>query len=56
MRKTLILARRELAAYFVSPMAYVIGAMFLGRVGLLSLLVAASGRMWAEESQSSRLL
>ena len=29
MRKTLIIARRELAAYFVSPMAYVIGGLFL---------------------------
>ena len=28
-RKTLVLARRELAGYFFSPMAYVIGAMFL---------------------------
>jgi ABC-2 type transport system permease protein len=29
MRKTLTLARRELAAYFVSPIAYIIGAGFL---------------------------
>ena len=29
MRKTLVLARRELAGYFFSPMAYVIGALFL---------------------------
>lgn len=29
MRKTLVLAHRELASYFVSPMAYIIGAMFL---------------------------
>lgn len=29
MRKTFIIARRELAGYFVSPMAYVIGALFL---------------------------
>ncbi|MCK4602990.1 MAG: ABC transporter permease subunit [Phycisphaerae bacterium] len=34
MRKTLILARRELASYFVSPMAYVIAAMFLLSSGL----------------------
>ena len=29
MRKMLVLARREMASYFVSPMAYVIGALFL---------------------------
>ncbi len=29
MRKTLILARKELAGYFISPVAYVIGALFL---------------------------
>ena len=29
MSKTLTLARREMAAYFFSPMAYVIGALFL---------------------------
>ena len=29
MRKALIIARRELVGYFVSPMAYVIGALFL---------------------------
>ena len=29
MRKTLVLARRELAGYFISPVAYVIGALFL---------------------------
>ncbi|MHC4561424.1 MAG: ABC transporter permease [Planctomycetota bacterium] len=29
MRKTLIIARRELAGYFVSPMAYVVAAMLL---------------------------
>jgi len=29
MRKTLIIARRELLGYFVSPLAYVVGAMFL---------------------------
>ena len=29
MRKSLVLARRELGGYFFSPMAYVIGAMFL---------------------------
>jgi ABC-2 type transport system permease protein len=29
MRKTLILARREISGYFYSPVAYVIGAMFL---------------------------
>jgi len=34
MRKTLIIARRELAGYFVSPMAYVIGAMLLLASGL----------------------
>jgi ABC-2 type transport system permease protein len=28
-RKTLILARREISGYFYSPMAYVIGALFL---------------------------
>lgn len=28
MRKTLILARRELASYFFSPVAYIIGALF----------------------------
>lgn len=34
MRKTLILARRELAGYFFSPMAYVIGALFMLASGL----------------------
>jgi ABC-2 type transport system permease protein len=34
MRKTLIIARRELAGYFVSPMAYVIGALLLLTSGL----------------------
>ncbi|MDP7162812.1 MAG: ABC transporter permease, partial [Phycisphaerae bacterium] len=34
MRKTLILARRELAGYFFSPMAYVIGALFLLASGM----------------------
>lgn len=29
MRKTLIIARRELLGYFVSPLAYVVGALFL---------------------------
>ncbi len=29
MRKTLILARREISGYFYSPVAYVIGALFL---------------------------
>lgn len=29
MRKTLVLAKRELAGYFISPVAYVIGALFL---------------------------
>jgi len=29
MRKTLVLARRELASYFVSPMAYIVAALFL---------------------------
>jgi len=29
MRKTLVLARRELDAYFYSPVAYVVGAVFL---------------------------
>jgi len=29
MRKTLVLARREIGGYFFSPMAYVVGAMFL---------------------------
>ena len=29
MRKSLVLARRELGSYFFSPIAYVIGAMFL---------------------------
>jgi len=38
MRKILILARRELSAYFFSPMAYVIAALFLGLVGLIFLL------------------
>jgi trk system potassium uptake protein TrkH len=33
----------------------VVAAMFLGRVGLLSLLAAASGRMWAAESQRTPL-
>jgi len=29
MQKAIVLARRELGSYFVSPMAYIIGAMFL---------------------------
>lgn len=38
MRKVLTLARRELSAYFFSPMAYVIAALFLGLVGLVFLV------------------
>jgi len=38
MRKVLTLARRELSAYFFSPMAYVIATLFLGFVGLIFLL------------------
>jgi ABC-2 type transport system permease protein len=38
MRKILTLARRELSAYFYSPLAYVITAMFLGMVGVIFLL------------------
>ena len=34
MRKAMIIARRELAGYFFSPMAYVIGALFLLAGGL----------------------
>lgn len=34
MRKIIVLARRELAGYFFSPMAYVIGALFLLTSGL----------------------
>ncbi len=34
MRKTLILARRELAGYFFSPVAYIVGAMFTLASGL----------------------
>ncbi len=34
MQKTLVLARRELAGYFISPMGYVIGAVFLLSSGL----------------------
>lgn len=37
MRKVLILARRELSAYFYSPMAYVIAALFLLMVGVIFL-------------------
>ena len=37
MRKIFILAKRELAAYFFSPMAYVISALFLGFVGMIFL-------------------
>ncbi len=37
MRKIVILARRELSAYFYSPMAYVIAALFLLLVGLIFL-------------------
>ena len=29
MQKAIVLARRELGSYFISPMAYIIGAMFL---------------------------
>jgi ABC-2 type transport system permease protein len=35
MRKIMVLARREMASYFVSPMAYVIGAMYLLFAGLV---------------------
>ena len=38
MRKVLTLARRELSAYFFSPMAYVIGSAFLLMVGVIFLL------------------
>jgi len=38
MRKIITVARRELAAYFYSPMAYVIAALFLLLVGLVFLL------------------
>jgi len=34
MQKALVLARRELAGYFYSPMAYVIGALFVLSTGL----------------------
>lgn len=34
MRKAFVLARREMAGYFFSPMAYVIGALFLLASGL----------------------
>ncbi|MFA6135091.1 MAG: ABC transporter permease [Phycisphaerae bacterium] len=34
MKKTLVLARRELASCFYSPMAYVVGALFLLAAGL----------------------
>lgn len=37
MHKILILAKRELSAYFFSPMAYVISALFLGLVGIIFL-------------------
>ena len=37
MRKVLILAKRELSAYFYSPMAYVITALFLLMVGVIFL-------------------
>ena len=37
MRRTLILARRELSAYFFSPIAYVIGSLFLLMVGVIFL-------------------
>jgi ABC-2 type transport system permease protein len=35
MSKTLALARRELASHFLSPLAYVVGSVFLVVVGLL---------------------
>lgn len=35
MRETLALMRRELAAYFQSPVAYVVGVVFLGTSGAL---------------------
>jgi len=38
MRKTLILARREISGYFYSPVAYVIGALFLLASGMLFFL------------------
>ncbi len=46
MQKTLILARRELAAYFVSPMAYVIGAMFLCACGFKFAPVPGNSDEW----------
>jgi len=33
MRKTFIVAQREMEAYFFSPIAYIVGALFLGAVG-----------------------
>lgn len=35
MNKSLVLARRELASYFVSPMAYIVGALYLLVAGTL---------------------
>ncbi len=44
MRNTLILARRELQSYFVSPIAYVVMAAFLVSMGLMFSLVITDPR------------
>ncbi len=49
MRNALIIARREIEAYFVSPIAYVVIAAYLVVMGLLFSLVVA-GRPGAEAS------
>lgn len=46
MKKVLVLAHRELAAYFVSPMAYVIGALFLFVCGLKFAAFPGSSADW----------
>jgi ABC-2 type transport system permease protein len=46
MRKVFVLARRELAAYFFSPMAYAVGALFLCACGLKFVAFPGSTAEW----------
>lgn len=46
MRKTLILARRELAGYFLSPLAYVTGALFMAACALKFISFPGSTSDW----------
>jgi len=50
MRNVLTIARRELQAYFVSPIAYVVGAAFLIIMGLIFSLIITSPSPWGAEA------